>query len=255
MNPSYPYRLRLVHQGLGDLRVERPGRFLRFDPRGEVGDGELVVLSGAVAPPRRPALRRGATAPGPREGALALGEDATLAAWRAGGVGLRVAPAPYQDPDGLRVELEPYVPLEPRRPGLRGALGRLRGPRRGAPQLCEVRLADGGRLLHLGLALHEQTDDAWLRDLAARRGGPDWLLLGCPRGQQDALARRVELLRPRRILLLDLLGDARQGPGGPPELLTPLCDRLQARGAEAGVLASGVSYRYEHMHEASRASA
>ncbi|MCB9780092.1 MAG: hypothetical protein H6742_16115 [Alphaproteobacteria bacterium] len=253
---SYPYRLRMEHEGLWSLRLEREGPWLRFDPRSPPDDGQLVVLTWCWPE------HLDATAAALREG-----RDLTVVAapeildWlhRQGAPRDRLLAAPVER-EGLRIEQVEYTPipwvtpdeavhklksavLRPDRAVAR--LGRKRGLPRCGPRITAITFPDGQRLLHLALALHQGTPDGWLDDVVARFGGPDLLVLGADHGHQDAVRQRIARFSARRVLVVDLLGEVRRNVGMPTELLTPMVDALRADGLDAYVFASRVSYRFE----------
>lgn len=253
----FPYRLRIEHEGQLSLRLERLGATVRFDPSGPIGDGDVVVLTwtwpehlqataAALAQGRRPVV----VAPAPvRDWLRSRGAPAEL---------LLEGPARV---DGLRVEQWPYTPIpwvtppeaihKLRSAALRPDRAARRllvraGLPRSQPQVTRIDLPDGEHLVHLNLALHGGTDPAWLAEQSARHTGARWLLLGCDFQEDEAVFAQVARFQARHVLLVDLLGDVRRGLGLPTGLLTLLCDRLRQSGVDAYVLASRVSYRFEH---------
>lgn len=251
-----PYRLRMEHEGLLSLKLEGPGPILRFDPRQPPDDDDLVVLTWdwpehlhATAEAFRQGRRPIVIAPEPvltwlvDQGAprqLLRDPPATVA-------GLTVetwsyTPIPYADPPEAMRKIRSVL-LRPDR-----ALRRLKlksGLPTSQPQVVQLTLPDGGRLVHLNLSLHGGTPTTWLDTMAARLHGADWLLLGSDFGEQAATAALLPRFGAARILLVDLLGEVRRSIGMPTELLTPLVDRLRGEGLDAYVFASQVSYRFE----------
>lgn len=253
----FPYRLRIEHEGQLSLRLERPGGTLRFDPCGPVDDGDVVVLTWAW--PEHLMAAADALAAGRRPLVVA---PAPVRAWLAArGAPASCLPEGPVEVGGLRIQQWPYTPIPWVTPPeaihkLRSAVlrpdrafRRLRtraGLPRSAPQISRVDLPDGAHLLHLNLALHGGTDPGWLAEVATRHGGARWLLLGCDFHEDQAVFEQVARFSAAQVLLVDLLGDVRRELGMPTGLLTPLCDRLRDAGVDAYVLASRVSYRFEH---------
>lgn len=256
MNATYPYRLRLVHEGGRALRVERRGPTVLFDPILPPRREDIVVLTGG-RPEQREATERAITAGvHPRVVAPAEGHEGL----RAKGLPADRIGTSLREPDGLEIRQWAYPPAGEGRPdpAPQALLGAVRRPRatmarvlgrRGAcpfpPQVSRLTLPDGGRLVHLGLSLHPQTDPAWLATVLPELAGAEWLLVGSDSGFQDAVHRHLPAFGGRHLLLVDLVGDARRAAGRPVELLTPLADRLCEARLNAYVLPSGVSYRFE----------
>jgi hypothetical protein len=256
VNDTYPYRLRLVHEGGQALRLERRGPTVLFDPVTAPSSSDIVVLTGPR--PEQVAATARAIAGGARP--RVVGPAAALDWLRQAGLPADRAVERLSDPDGLEICQWAYPAPAGRRPedaprallgGLlrpRGALRRVLQRREApafSPQISRLTLPDGARVVHLGLALNRSTDAGWLASLLPELVGAEWLLLGSDSGQQEAVFRQVADYRPRHLLLVDLVGDARRAAGLPVELLTPLADRLCASGLDAYVLPSGVSYRFE----------
>lgn len=253
---DFPYRLRMEHEGQLSLRLQRPGPTLCFDPWTPPGDGDVVVLTWtwpehllatarALDQGRRPLV---VAPPAVLDWLAARGAPRAL---------LHAAPATVGD---LHVEQWPYTPIpwatpieaarKLRSAALRPdrALRRLashRGLPTSAPQVTQVLLPDGGRLVHLNLSLHGGTPPAWLDEMAARLHGADWLLLGCDYGEDAAVAERVARFGAGKVLLVDLVGEVRRKVGMPTAMLTPLVDRLRGDGVDAYVFATRVRYRFE----------
>ncbi len=253
---DYPYRLKIQHFDLADLRLERKGRWLRVDPSTPPEEGEAVVLTSA-APGR---VR--ATAEALRAGrSLMIVASAEVLAWARGlATGSVEGHVDTAEIDGVRVELVPYAPpgTSSRRSAtglLRAAAGAARGVlARTAPDDGEVGMApsivaftfpDGARLLHMDLALHAATDARWLEGVVTRFGSPEWLVVGQPYGEAEAVARLAPRFSAKRVLVTELANGERRARGLPTELVTPLRDRLVAAGVEAHVFATQTSYRFE----------
>lgn len=113
------------------------------------------------------------------------------------------------------------------------------------PWIVEITFPDGARLLHLDLALHKETDPAWVDRAIARFGGPEWLIVGVPWGDGESVVSLAPRFAARRILVAELQNTERREAGLPTELVTPVRDRLLAAGIEAHVFATQASYRFE----------
>ncbi len=255
---DYPYRMKLQHPDFAELRVERKGRWIRVDPASAPEPGEVVVLT-SMAPSRASgtvaAIRSGARP-------TVVSDPTVLAQLRAVG-DLDAVEAPAEV-DGVGITLHAYTPPSPSRvpaPArlrasiaggdpvgtLKRAAARLRDPApvAAAPHIVELRFEDGARLLHLDLALHVGTPGDWLDDALARFGNPEWLVVGQPWHEADAVARLAPRFGAKRVLVTELINAERRAAGLPTELVTPLRDRLVAAGVEAHVFATQTSYRFE----------
>ncbi len=253
---AYPYALRIDHEGLLSLRLERPGPWVRFDPRDPPTDGQVVVLSWtwpehlrATAAALASGVRVHVVAPAPvRDWLLAQGAPAEL-----------LHDSPFQI-EGMHIQQAPYQPIPWATPieaarKLRSALLRPdralrrlashRGLPDSQPQITAITFPDGRRLLNLSLALHGGTPADWLDRVVAEHRGCDWLLCGCDFEEEAALQQHLGRFEARTILVVDLLGEVRRSIGMPSALLTPLVDQLQAQGLDAYVFASKVSFRFE----------
>lgn len=251
---DYPYRLRILHPEGAALRLERKGSFFHVDPVEPPEAGDTVILTAST-----PYRARGTVE------ALAAGRRLTVVAarpvldWLAtyGTLDPIAAPATL---DGVGIEAMAFVPPRAARPlghFLRASvIGTRTGPslRRIAdstrfpntePQAYQLTLEDGARLVHLDHALHRDTDPAWLDAAIARFGAPEWLLVGVPWGEADAVVAMAPRFAARRILVTELQKDERREAGLPTELVTPVRDRLHAAGIEAHVFATQASYRFE----------
>lgn len=129
----------------------------------------------------------------------------------------------------------------------RWALGRL-GARRAVPvskpRCWRFDVDHGHRIVHLGLALHAGTSDAFVADAAARCEGAV-VIAGYLPGDADAFVRQVLAIRPARLLLIDVVNDLRRDAGLPIEIVTPTRDRILEEGIDAHPFVSGVSVRFE----------
>jgi hypothetical protein len=162
--------------------------------------------------------------------------------------------------DGVSIAAMPYTP--PRTAGplaafLRASVagvreGRVRPVARASdrapacePQVVCLTFPDGSRLLHLDLALHEGTDEAWVRRAAEAFGGAEWVIVGSTWEQSEALVRHLPAFGADKILVTELVNAERREVGLPTALVTPVRDRLVAAGLAAHVFATQTSYRFE----------
>lgn len=250
----YPWRLRIGHEGYSSIRVERPGRFFRFDPRKPPGPTDVTVLTW-VEPERTMGLRAAMAAgaapavvatPPVRTWLHSLGkvEDQSPGGRidRVLVEALEYRPVPYATPpEALRKTraalLNPLMAA--RRLGTRARLPTCN------PIAVQLTLPDGGRLLHLNCALHRDTDPEWLARAAERFGGADWTIVGVDFGEDEAVAELLPRFAPRQVLVADLLNDARRDIGLATGIVTPLVDRLIAAGLDAHPFVREATFRYE----------
>lgn len=253
---DYPYRLKLQHPGLSELRVERRGRWVVIDPSESPDPASIVVLTSA-APHRARAVVQAL-----REGVrLTIVASRDVLAWAVtlGNVDGHEDRATI---DGVEIVLHPAVtPTEdrPQSAFSRAAAGfarvRAGGPIRSGSvvesfpdlgsSIVQLTFPDASRLLHLGVALHGGTPTEWVADAAGRFGGSDWLVVGQAWGQGEAVSRQLGAFGAKRVLVAELVNAARRELGLPTELVTPLRDRLVANGMEAHVFATQTSFRFE----------
>lgn len=253
-DPTFPWPLRLQLEGFQSLRVERPGRAFRFDPIGEIGDDDVVILTWNEH--ERLAATAEAARAGRRPTVVAVPE---ILAWLAEQGAIDGHEAPVEI-DGVRVELLPYTPIpyaegaeiprkifsslvNPARAARR--LMQRRGLPEAPPVVAELRFPDGRRLVHLNLSLHDHTPADWLDQAAARFAGADWVVTGVDFGYEEGFLARLPRFAGGRLLVADLLSDTRRAIGLPTGVLTPLVDRLVAQGLDAFVFASHASFRFE----------
>lgn len=253
-DPTYPWALRLELEGFQSLRLERPGRFLRFDPIGEIAADDIVILTWNEH--ERLAATARAIRGGKRLTVVAVPEILT---WLAGHGSFDGHEAPVEI-DGVRIELMPYQPI----PYAEGAeiplkvLSSLVNPARAArrllqrrklpsaaPVVAQLTFPDGRRLLHLNFALQSHTPEPWLAEAVARFREPDWLITGVDYGYEASFLERIPRFGAKRLLVADLLSDTRRAIGMPTGVLTPLVDRLVEQGLEAYVFATHASFRFE----------
>lgn len=242
---DYPYRLRLQHPAYAELRLERRGRWIRVDPADAPAPEEIVLLTGAA--PHRvratvEAVRNG------REPTVYA--PAPLFDWLRGQGTVHGGPFPAEV-DGVRIAALAYTPSRPATPLtalLRAPLRRLSGQARPPacdPHILSITFADGSRLLHLDLALHGGVSAEWVGRAVAAFGAPEWLVVGLPWGDSDALVEHLPGFSGGRVLVTELVNGERRELGLPTELVTPVRDRLVAVGVQAHVFATQTSYRFE----------
>lgn len=250
----FPWRLRLDHPTALELSLERRGRTVRFDPASGVKATDIVVLTGswpdhldATAAAARAGLCPTVMAAPEvlrwleEKGAIeSLGQEAEI-----DGVSLKITPyTPI--PWATRGEAARKAKAALTRPGTaaRRLAGQARSPK-GAFQVAELRLEDGGLLLHLNHALHGGTPEPWLTELLARAKGAEWLIAGIDYEEHDAFERQIRRFEAHHLLLADLFTPIRQRLGLPTRLLTPLVDRLVSGGQDAYVFPNQSTFRFE----------
>ena len=251
---TYPWRLRIHHEGGTSIRLEKPGPWIRFDPRKVDDVNHLHLLHAATSTSIRGL-----------EQAIETGHQPTVVAsseclGRLPSLGQANKHTPPVELDGLVIRSLPYTPrvAEDAEPLLR-KLGRaVRYPDQAArrllegqkeaeesPSIFDIQLPDGGRLLHLHLSLHDQTPGAWLEEVCTEFRGADWILVGVPFGQDEAVIRHLPGFEGKLLLLTDLINDQRATAGLPTSVLTPTVDRLKTNGLSAFPFSAGSSYRFE----------
>ncbi|MCB9794043.1 MAG: hypothetical protein H6741_15115 [Alphaproteobacteria bacterium] len=251
---DYPWRLRLEHEGHASIRVERRGRWLRFDPHLPPDPDDVSVVTWvelerakgvvtAIREGRRPTVL---ATPDVRAWLHEKGEvdDHSL-----GGTidGVRVealeyTPIPYATPP----EAARKVRAALRHPAM--AVGRLRqrvGLPRTKPIVTQLTLPDGGRLLHLNCSLHQGTDVEWLRRAQDRFRGADWMIVGADYEHEAALLEMVPGFEAGVVLVADLVNETRREIGMPVNILTPTVDALVERGIEAHPFVREAGFRFE----------
>ncbi len=249
---DYPWTLRLVHEGYSSIRVERAGRWFRFDPyqvpeadhqsiltwnECERAEGLLTAVSKALTP-------RVVAHP------EVLGWLQSLGPVQPGG----------DEVDGVRIEMLEYepvpyaTPIEFARktkaallsPGMAARrLYKRAGLPKVPPVIVQLTFPDGRRLLHLNCSLHQWTPADWLDEVVARFGGADWVLAGVDYQEEQAVFERIQAFGGKQVLLIDLLNDTRAAIGLPTGILTPTVDRLKSIGLDAYALVEGASFRVE----------
>lgn len=254
---DYPWRLRLSHEGDAGIRVERRGRALRFDPATRPAPDDVVLLTGPG--PDRTAGTLDAARANVRPTVVA--PDGVID-WLTRHGPVEGGPAP-REIDGVQIRSLSYAPPRPGLSGvalsgvnvpallrtgpataLRNIRARLDTPA-AEPHALDLRFPDGARLLHLDLSLHRHTPPDWVDRAATLFAAPEWLIIGNPWGEGDAVLQWLPRFQPRRVLLTDLVNSHRRRAGLPTELITPLRDRLVGIGIETHVFAPQASYRFE----------
>ena len=251
---DYPYRLKLVHPDGAELRLERKGRWFRIDPAEAPAPNEVVVLTGSS--PERVSV----TAQALRDGAsLTIVAAEPLLAFLKGIGSVEGYPFP-STVDGVPIDALPYVPVRGVKPLSSFWMGSIRRPRPGnalrhlmerarlpevEPCVLQFTFEDGARLVHLDLSLHRETAETWVDAAVARFGNPEWLVVGCPYGEAESVARHVARFAAKRVLVAEIINTSRRALGLPTELVTPLRDHLVTAGVEAHVFGTQTSFRFE----------
>lgn len=252
---SFPWRLRLTHQGHSAVTVEWAGRTFRFDPHSAPGPDDQIILTWHEcerAEGTLSAIRAGAN---PRVIAVPA-----LRMWlHEAGDCLDATPGGKVDKDVLVEAMEyqpiPYAtPVEFARKTKAALLNPLMAARRlkgrvglpeANPMVVQITFPDGGRLLHLNCALHQDTPSDWLDKAVQRFKGADWVVVGVDFGEDDAVLQRIARFEAKHLLVTDLVNDTRQAIGLPTNILTPTVDALCDQGIDAVPFVQGASYRYE----------
>ena len=249
---EYPWRLKLVHDGLRCIRVERKGRFFAFEPEDafhEVGlllGGEEERLRGLFA-----TAKIGG-------GEVALPGFLREKLGEIGGIEMHAFPA---EVDGVQLEAIGYSPqLQPDRDsGVLRMRQAMRHPRKAARRLIEgeeardggdacvlqLTFPDGSRLLHLDLSLHNETSQDWVVSAQERFGGADWIICGVEYGQDEAVLRHLPGFGDGIYMIADLVNEERTRKGLPTNLLTPTVDKLIDKGLKAYPFPPKSSFRFE----------
>lgn len=250
---DHGFRLRIDHGDRAEVRLSWAGRPVVFDPATEPGESDLVILTGPS--PDRMRATAAALKSGRRLHVVASDEAYD---WLVRLGPIEGGPAP-RTVDGIQIQSMRYEappeirPLPRRLVGYVGALrpgAALRHLREraelpdGPPHVWHLRFPDGGRLLHLDLALHPGQSGDWVDRAAAAFGGADWVVVGNQYQQGEGLRRWLHRFGGR-VLLADLVNDERRARGLPTELLTPVRDELVAAGVDTHVFATQTSYRFE----------
>jgi hypothetical protein len=252
--PSFPWRLRISHEGLRSLKLERPGRRLRVDPIAPIDADDILVLTGSW--PEQLEAAAALVRSGARPAVVAAPE---VLAYLASLGPVQAFPGPVSI-DGLAIELQPYTPIPWMSPAeapgklisaavrpdrALARLGRRARLPRAAPRAFQLTLPDGGRLVYLGTALHSGTPPDWFEKIRAEWRAPQWLVVGVDLGEEAAAAELIPQMNAEQVILTDLVSEVRRAMGLKIGLLTPLGDTLIERGLAAQVLVSGAGLRYE----------
>jgi hypothetical protein len=249
---AFPWTLRLVHEGHSSIRVERAGRWFRFDPYEPPDPDHQSILTWNEAERAQGLLTAVREAKTPRVVAHPdlLGWLQSLGPVHPGG----------DEIEGVRVEMLEYEPVPYATPSefVRKTRAALLSPGMAArrlykraslpkaqPVIVQLTFPDGRRLLHLNCSLHQWTPADWLDEAVARFGGADWILVGVDYEEDEAVFERIQAFGGKQVLLTDLLNDARQAIGLPTGILTPTVDRLKALGVDAHPFVEGASFRVE----------
>ncbi len=252
---TVPWRQRLTHEGASALRLDlASGVCVRFDPLTPPVIPEVVIVTWNETERlkgTRTAILSGAC---PRVIGLPSLIEGLAQEGEINGI------APPCEVRGIRIEMEPYVPVPyvTRSEGIRKARSALKDPVRAARRLLDrrrlpqappavVRLAlpDGTTLVHMNGALHASQEGSFFEDYSTRWSGADVLIVGCDYGHEATVEEMAPWFAGKLIVLADLFGDVRRSLGMPTVLLTPIADRLAARGLHVAVLASGASLRFD----------
>ena len=250
---DFPWALRLVHEGHSSIRVERPGRWFRFDPFEAPQPEHQSILTWNECERAEGLLRAVHAASTPR----VMASPVLLDWLQSQGP---VHPA-WDEVEGVKVEMLEYEPVPYatpiefvrktraalRKPGLAAKrLYKRVGLPEAAPVVVQLTFPDGRRLLHLNCSLHQWTPADWLDDAVGRFQGADWILVGIDYEEEEAVFERIQLFQGKQVLVTDLVNDTRRELGLPVGILTPTVDRLKAAGVDAYPFVEGASFRVEH---------
>lgn len=251
---GYPWRLRLVHEGHSAIRVEREGRWFRFDPYEAPPADHQVVLTwaeleratGTVAAIKAGVKPRVVAIPALRSWLHSQGEVHDQ--------------SPGGKVDKVRVDAMEYQPIAYATPteaarkvsaalqrpatAARRLLRRVQAPSTN-PIVAQLTFADGSRLLHLNCSLHANTPTDWLDRAVQAFRGADWVIAGVDYEEQESFEALIPRFEPGKLLVTDLVNDTRAGLGLPVRHLTPLVDRLCEQGLAAFPFVGGAGYRFE----------
>jgi len=251
---SYPWRLRLVHEGYSSIRLERPGSWFRFDPRDPPEEGEQVVLTWAELGRAEGTLQAVRMGTNPRVVAVPalrgwLHEHGSVQDRSPGGrvddvqiEAIEYEPIPFAT--GAEAARKTKAALMSPAVAARRLLRRTRTPT-APPIVVQLSFADGSRLLHLNCSLHQRATQGWLNRCVERFRGADWVIAGVDYEEEEAFERLVPSFEPGKLLVTDLVGNTRADLGLPVRHVTPLVDRLCAQGLAAFPFVGGTTYRFE----------
>lgn len=250
---EYPWRLKLVHEGFRCIRVERPGRFLSFEP--EEAFHEVGLFLGGDEERLR-GLHATANNGG---GEVLLPEFLQKQLGEMGGIEMHAYPTEL---DGIKFDSMTYQPqMQPdRESGVLRMRQAMRNPRKTARRLMEggeesrtvgqasilqLTFPDGGRLLHLDLSLHNDVDLKWLAEAQSKFDGADWVICGVEFGQDAAVLEHLSGFNAEIHMIADLVNEERVQRGLPTNLLTPTVDALVDQGLKAYPFPPKSSFRFE----------
>ena len=241
---SENWHLRLFHEGFASIRVERLERWLRFDSI--TRDTTSIHLpTGVPKAPVQGLVKSIQSDDCPTVAAPPLDLQALE---HHGTIDGHMLPAELS---GVSIHSMESIPLrETGLPGPRQIARKLRSDRswNPVPRVIELSFREGGRLVHLGCSLHEDTPQDWLEDAVQRFKGANWLIVGIHHGQSDAVLAHTHRFEAKEVLVSDLVNEARKQVGLPTEWLTPTVDRLQDQGIAAHPFPPQSSMRFETLN-------
>jgi hypothetical protein len=254
MDSVFPWDLRIEHLGFAHLRLQWVGGILHFDPCGEIGEGDTVVLLWNWAE------RLQATADAVREGKRpVVVAPKEILGWLEG-FGELGAGSGGTEVQGIGIELREYSPIPEHsvRERMRKAksaithsrqvarrLRRKRGLPSSQPRIASLVFPSGARLLHMNLSLHGFAARPWIEEIQKEFPSPDWLIAGCDYHHDESVLASLPGFEAERILVTDLLADSRRSIGLPVQLLTPLVDQAMSNGLDAYVFSPHASFRFD----------
>lgn len=251
---DYPWRLRIVHEGCASLRVERRGLWFRFDPIEVPGPGEAAIVTwtewerakgvlAAIAAGSRPTL---IATPPVRMWLSSKGEvDDRSLGGKVDGVlveAMEYQPIPYATPPEAVRKAKAAI-LNPAMAVQR--LRRRMDQPSALPVIVQLSFPDGGRLLHMNCALHNDTDAEWLKRVQDRFRSPDWLIVGMDYEHEAAAVEGIPGFEAKTVLVTDLVNDVRRAIGLPCGILTPHVDALKGLGIDAHPFVKEAGFRFE----------
>jgi hypothetical protein len=252
---TVPWRQRLTHEGASALRLDlASGICLRFDPVQPPVIPEIVVLTWNEAERIRGVRTAVLSGACPRVVGLPPLLEGLAREGEINGI------APPCEVRGIRIEMEPYtpVPFVTRSEGILKARSALKNPVRAArrlfdrsrlppapPAIVRLHLPDGTTLVHLNGSLHASQEGSFFEEFSTRWAGADLVIVGCDYGHETTVEEMAPWFGGKLLILADLFGDVRRKLGMPTVLLTPIADRLAARGVAVTVLASAASLRFD----------
>lgn len=238
---SENWHLRLFHEGFASIRVERLERWLRFDSITR-DDTSIHLPTGAPQAPVHGLVKSIQSDDCPTVAAPPLDLQALE---HHGTIDGHMLPT---DLSGVAIDAMESLPArDTGLPGPRQIARKLRSDRtwNPVPRVIGLSFQEGGRLVHLGCSLHQDTTEDWLEGAVKRFGGADWLIVGIPHGESDAVLAHTRRFGAKVVLVSDLVNEARRQVGLPTEWLTPTVDRLQDQGIAAHPFPPQSSMRFE----------